>query len=121
MWPEELSATGTGDLTTTGRRSGQARTVEIWFVVVDDRLHVVGTPGRRDWMSNLQADPRARFQVQGSQLTVDVEAEIILEPEARRRVAGEAWRIQPWYAAQGDRLEDWVLSAPMVALIPAAS
>ena len=34
------------DITTTGRRSGQPRRIEIWFHNLDGRLYITGTPGR---------------------------------------------------------------------------
>ena len=46
----------TVDVTTTGRRSGEPRRIEIWIVAVGDRVILCGTPGRRDWLANLRAD-----------------------------------------------------------------
>lgn len=54
----DLPDTGTFELTTTGRRSGRTRTVEIWFVRVDGGVHVVRTPGPRDWLANLRVNPQ---------------------------------------------------------------
>lgn len=54
-------------LTTTGRRSGQPRTVTLYAWPDDDRLVVVGSWGgaARDpaWVGNLRADPRATLRV----------------------------------------------------------
>jgi len=46
------------DITTTGRLSGAACRIEIWMMHVDGRFFITGTPGPRDWMANLKADPR---------------------------------------------------------------
>lgn len=37
------------DITTTGRRSGLPRRIEIWFHVLDGRVYITGLPRRRDW------------------------------------------------------------------------
>ena len=58
---EELADDLTIDITTTGRRSGQARRIEIWMLDVDGRFFITGTPGRRDWLANLLADPGSSF------------------------------------------------------------
>ena len=57
-----------GYLTTIGRRSGQERTVPLLYVVPDGALAaVVGTnfggPNHPAWVANLEAQPRATWQV----------------------------------------------------------
>jgi len=54
------------DITTTGRRSGEARRIEIWFHRVDDRFYITGTPGARSWYANLLADPDFTFHLKES-------------------------------------------------------
>jgi deazaflavin-dependent oxidoreductase (nitroreductase family) len=49
------------DLTTTGRRSGRARRVEIFLHADDGRLFITGMPRTdrtRDWILNIRTDPR---------------------------------------------------------------
>jgi deazaflavin-dependent oxidoreductase (nitroreductase family) len=53
----ELRDDPTVDITTTGRRSGEPRRIEIWMLDVDGRFFITGTPGRRDWLANLRAHP----------------------------------------------------------------
>ena len=46
------------DITTTGRRSGSARRIEIWFFNLDGTLYLTGAPGNpRHWYRNLCAHP----------------------------------------------------------------
>jgi deazaflavin-dependent oxidoreductase (nitroreductase family) len=54
------------DITTTGRRSGEPRRIEIWFAQVGDRYYITGTPGRRDWYANLVAQPDFTFHLKQS-------------------------------------------------------
>jgi deazaflavin-dependent oxidoreductase (nitroreductase family) len=55
----------TMELTTTGRRSGQPRTVTIWFVADDaGRLYVQsGKEGRTDWYLNLLQNPAVTMRI----------------------------------------------------------
>lgn len=44
-------------LTTTGRSSGQPRTIEIWFCLVDSTLYMLsGGRDRSHWVKNLRRD-----------------------------------------------------------------
>ena len=65
---DKLAAHQTIHITTTGRRSGLPRRVEIWWFRVDGRFIITGTPGRRDWVANLRADPRLTLHVAGRDL-----------------------------------------------------
>jgi deazaflavin-dependent oxidoreductase (nitroreductase family) len=53
-----LDSSRTVTITTTGRRTGQPRTVSVWLQRVDGRIYLSGLPGKRDWVANLKADPR---------------------------------------------------------------
>ena len=45
-------------LTTTGRRSGNPHTIEIWFALRDGVLYLLAGGGDgSDWVRNLRADP----------------------------------------------------------------
>jgi deazaflavin-dependent oxidoreductase (nitroreductase family) len=51
-------------LTTTGRRSGRPRPIEIWFTRHEGRYYLVAEHGRRaQWVQNILADPVVRVQV----------------------------------------------------------
>ena len=121
MVADALPPTGTCELSTVGRRSGRPRRVEIWYVVVDGQIVVTGTPGARHWLANLRDDPEAVLHLRDPQRDLAVRATEVVESAARRRVAEEAWRLQPWYAEQPYSLEQWVADSPMVTLVPAPS
>jgi deazaflavin-dependent oxidoreductase (nitroreductase family) len=58
------------DITTTGRRSGEPRRIELVFHAVDGRTLISGKPGRaRSWIANLRADPRMTFHLKGDVVT----------------------------------------------------
>lgn len=56
-------------LTTTGRKSGQPRTVPLVYVEDGDRCVVIasygGSPTHPAWWLNLEADPNATVQIRG--------------------------------------------------------
>jgi deazaflavin-dependent oxidoreductase (nitroreductase family) len=63
------------DLTTTGRRSGQPRRIEIYLHSIEGRLIISGIPrpGRtRAWIHNIEADPRVTIHVKGDRVQADL-------------------------------------------------
>ena len=51
-------------LTTTGRRTGQPREIEIWFTEYDGRFYVIAEHrDRAQWVRNILADPRVRVRL----------------------------------------------------------
>ncbi len=59
------------DLTTTGRRSGVPREIEIRFTRLKSRYYVIAEHGRRaQWVRNVLADPRVSVRVVGSSFAV---------------------------------------------------
>ncbi|HET8785399.1 MAG TPA: nitroreductase/quinone reductase family protein [Candidatus Limnocylindrales bacterium] len=96
-----LARGGLIDITTTGRRSGTARRIEIVFHNIDGRLIITGQPRRRKraWLLNLEADPRMTFHVKGAlQADLPATARIISDPDERRAIAewvvANAWHNQ---------------------------
>ncbi len=54
------------DITTIGRKTGQARRIEIWFHRIGGRYYITGTPGVRGWYANLIANPEFTFHLKES-------------------------------------------------------
>ena len=56
------------DITTTGRKSGSPRRVEIWFHNLDGSLYIAGLllPGSRSWYANILNNPRLTFHLKGT-------------------------------------------------------
>jgi deazaflavin-dependent oxidoreductase (nitroreductase family) len=96
-----LTHGATIDITTTGRRSGEQRRVEIVFHTIDGRLYISGMPraGRtRAWLLNLGADPHFTFHLKGSvKADLPATARIITDEAERRAVFADmvkVWRSQ---------------------------
>lgn len=83
-----LDRGGIVDITTTGRRSGQSRRIEIVFHNVGGRLVISGMPRRertRAWIHNLEADPRLTLHLK-QDVTADLPATArIVNDEGERR------------------------------------
>jgi deazaflavin-dependent oxidoreductase (nitroreductase family) len=54
-------------LTTTGRRSGQPREIEIWFTHHEGRYYLIAEHrDQANWVQNLRANPHVHIRVAGS-------------------------------------------------------
>jgi deazaflavin-dependent oxidoreductase (nitroreductase family) len=83
------------DITTTGRRSGLPRRIEITFHSFDGHIYISGMPSRRTraWLRNLRADPRLTFHLKAllradlpataREITDEAERRAVLEKVAR--------------------------------------
>jgi deazaflavin-dependent oxidoreductase (nitroreductase family) len=77
------------DITTTGRRSGKARRIEIVFYRIGEDVYLSGIPAptTRDWLANLAANPRFIFHLKNRVVAdLPATATIIVEPAERRRI-----------------------------------
>jgi deazaflavin-dependent oxidoreductase (nitroreductase family) len=86
-----LDHSGVIDITTTGRRSGEARRIEIFIHNLGGRLVISGMPmpGRtRAWLHNLEADPALTIHLKGPHAVADVPAtaRVIKDPSERREL-----------------------------------
>jgi deazaflavin-dependent oxidoreductase (nitroreductase family) len=86
------------DITTTGRRSGLPRRIELVFHNFDGRIYISGSPrpGRtRGWIYNLAADPRLTFHLKGAVVAdLPATARIITDDAERRAVLARV--VQVW-------------------------
>jgi deazaflavin-dependent oxidoreductase (nitroreductase family) len=84
---EALTKTGSViDITTTGRKSGEPRRIEIVFHNFGGKVYISGfpRPRKRDWLQNLEAHPDFTFHLKN-----DVQADL---PATARSITGAAER-----------------------------
>jgi deazaflavin-dependent oxidoreductase (nitroreductase family) len=101
------------DITTTGRKSGQARRIEIVFHAIDGSVYISGfpRPQKRSWLANLEAHPDFTFHLKGDiKADLPARARPINDPAERRRLLTH---IQANTWPQVD-LEDAVKMSPLV-------
>jgi deazaflavin-dependent oxidoreductase (nitroreductase family) len=101
------------DITTTGRRSGQPRRIEIVFFSFDGRVYISGMPGQRAWLANLAADPRLTFHLKrGIVADLPATARIITDPAERRPIIERV--CATWNRL--DQVEAFVAGSPLIEL-----
>ena len=94
---DALDHSQTVDITTTGRRTGEARRIEIVLHSIGGRLVISGTPRPRTraWIYNLEADPRIVVHLKrGVQADVEGTARVVSDPTERRELlvdVAKAW------------------------------
>src|SRR4029079_10802295 len=110
-----LSRGHTIDLTTTGRRTGQARRIELVFHAIDGRVYISGMPGfPRSWLANIRADPRVTFHLKGAvQADLPATAREVTEPAERRRIMEQVAR--NWRRTDVDRM---MVASPLIEVVP---
>jgi deazaflavin-dependent oxidoreductase (nitroreductase family) len=101
------------DITTTGRRSGAPRRIEIVFHNFGGRLYISGMPraGRtRAWLHNLAADPHITLHLKGSfAADLPATARIITDEVERRAVFAEVLKV--W---KGQDIESMTKDSPLI-------
>ena len=109
------------DITTTGRRSGQPRRIEIVFYRLGDDIYLSGIPAPkvRDWLANLAAHPEFTFHLTHAVIAdLPATATVIVDPAERRRVLAvfveefnrRRGSDSPWPTAV---LDEWVERSPL--------
>ena len=110
------------DITTTGRRSGRPRRIEIVFYRFDDSIYLSGIPAprTRDWLANLSADPHFTFHVKnGVVADLPAVAAVISDAAERRRVLAsfvDQFNQRRTHDSEWPRadLDEWVQGSPLV-------
>lgn len=104
-------------VTSTGRRSGEHRTMPLLGVPIGDDLALVGTNFGREhepaWVGNLRADPRAAVEYRGTRIDVTARD---ATPEEHAAVLREAAHIYPGYDAYQERISSREI--PVLVLTP---
>jgi deazaflavin-dependent oxidoreductase (nitroreductase family) len=85
------------DMTTTGRRSGEPRRIEIVFHNLDGRIYISGIPNAhhpRAWLQNLEADPSLTIHLKGPVVAdLPATARVMTDPDERRPIIERIARI----------------------------
>ena len=110
-----LARGGIIDLTTTGRRSGEPRRIEIVFHVIDGRIVVTGMPRRekRAWLANIEASPRVTVHLKRD-VVADLPggARVVTDESERRALLAHVAR-----AWGRDDLEVMVRYSPLIEIV----
>lgn len=109
-----LRTGGIIDITTTGRKSGEPRRIEIVFHAFDGQVWISGMPGRkRGWIANLEADPRLTFHLKtGPVADLPAHARIVTDEPTRRAILARVTKAWDREA----QLEDFVAGSPLIEI-----
>ncbi|WP_433294128.1 nitroreductase family deazaflavin-dependent oxidoreductase [Actinoplanes sp. CA-030573] len=103
------------DLTTTGRRTGRPRRIEIFLHEQDGRLFITGMPRAdrtRDWIHNITADPDVVVHLKQSVAAdIPMTARVVTDPDERRPYIEAAAR--RWGRTD---VEEMVRHSPLIVL-----
>lgn len=105
------------DITTTGRKTGRPRRIEIWAHNLEGRLFLAASPGRRSWYANILNTPRITLHLKD-----DVTAELaascrpILDPSERRDVLTRLNAASAFRQTQNMDIDEWVRHSCLVEL-----
>ena len=103
-------------LTTTGRKSGQQRTVHLMYIRDASAYVVTASNGGKQrppgWLFNVRSNPQVTMQVQGTQVSAVAE---VAEPDKRRELWARLLSIAPLYAGYEKHTSREI---PMVILRP---
>ena len=95
-----LAGKSTLILTHYGRKSGKPYEVKIWFVVDGDKLFIGTANVQRQWVRNVQKNPRIRLSVGGEKF--EAEARFLVDPAERDRalaaIGRKYWTYSPVFA-----------------------
>jgi deazaflavin-dependent oxidoreductase (nitroreductase family) len=117
-----LDRGGIADITTTGRKSGEPRRIEIYFHQFDGQYYLTGRPGRRrDWEANIKANPQFTLHLKRGVIEdVPSVGEPESDPEVRRaillRALVENWDSDPERAEAS--VHKWVDGSPFIRFHP---
>jgi len=103
------------DITTTGRKTGEPRRIEIVFHNIDGRLIITGSPRaehKRAWLLNLEADPHLTFHLKRGSAQADLPATARVITDATERRAIADWVVANAWA--GMDVEAMAAHSPMI-------
>ena len=109
------------DVTTTGRRTGQPRRIEIVFYRLDDDVYLTGIPASttRNWLANLSAQPGLTIHLKHDVVAdLPATATVIVDQAERRLILTGLVKEfnrrngpdSPWPTAV---LDEWVADSPL--------
>jgi deazaflavin-dependent oxidoreductase (nitroreductase family) len=105
------------DITTTGRKTGQSRRIEIWAHNLDGQLLLSASPGRRSWYANLVQTPEITLHLKADvKADIAVSARPIVDETERRDVLTRLNAASAFRQSQNMVIEDWVKNSCLVEL-----
>ena len=103
------------DITTTGRKTGRPRRIEIWAQNLGGQVIITGSPGRRGWYANLVSNPEFTFHLKGEvKADLTVMARPVADEAERRAIFARIKGMSRWTQRQALDVEEWVKGSCLV-------
>jgi len=106
-------------LTTTGRKSGEPREIEIWFGLIGDTVYMLSGSGedargpKAHWVRNILAEPRVTVRIEG--VTHPGRGRVV-ERGTEEDTAARALVVPKYQPGYGNDLSSWGRAAVVVAV-----
>lgn len=105
-------------LTTSGRRSGLPREIEIWFTCRRDRLYLIAEYPTSNWVQNLRVHPKVGIRVAGQEFSAEAR---IPSAENEHELLGEVRSLSQRKYGWSDGLVVEIIPVAETGFPPAAS
>ncbi len=107
----ELLKGGVVDITTTGRKTGEKRRIEVRLHNVGGQMYLSGSPGKRNWYANLLATSDFKVHLKRDVFAdLDAFAMPVLDEDERRRI----FRVILESSGRIEELDQRMSSSPLV-------
>jgi deazaflavin-dependent oxidoreductase (nitroreductase family) len=101
-------------ITVTGRKSGRAISVPVWFVFEDDKLYLLPVQGSdTQWYKNVLKNPTIRISARGAEAEVEV-----VSVTAAKKVASVVEKFRAKYGASDVKKYYSRFDVAVVATLP---
>jgi len=118
MSPRDLESANGQKLihvTTVGRKTGRAHTVELWFAVAGGAAYLSHEGPRTDWMKNIDGHPRVGVRI--GKLNFEADAKTVKSGAPREE--GKKALYEKYYGrASKDIIDDWFSLSQVIQLTP---
>ena len=106
------------DITTTGRRSGEPRRIEIWAHFIEGRILMAGAPGTRSWYANMLAYPNVTLHLKGDvRMDLPATARAVTDSAERRELLAAIKGASGFEQRRTMDVDAWVKGSCLVELI----
>ena len=106
------------DITTTGRRTGDPRRIEIWAHSIKGRILIAGAPGTRSWYANMLADPTVTLHLKDDvKADLPATARAVTDYPERRELLTAIKSASRFNQRRTMDVEAWVTGSCLVELI----
>jgi hypothetical protein len=100
-------------LSTTGRVSGEAHTVELWFAYANGKVYLSHEGDATDWMKNVGKNPRVKFEIGGKEFSGEGKVHV----EGPEFEDGKFALYEKYYGkASKAKVDDWFSLSKVVSI-----